>query len=130
MRSTAAELVTLAQALLFGTLLTSTERAEFLEPSRLRNGKPASSNRFSEQDRAMGDAQYGLGIHLDHTSTRDKSLIAHHTGFIAGFSAYLATHMGSQTTVACLCNVDVNPKLPFRDIRRAVFRSVLLPPNP
>lgn len=130
MRSTAAELVTLAQALLFGTLLTSTERAEFLEPSRLRNGKPASSNRFSEQDRAMGDAQYGLGIHLDHTSTRDKSLIAHHTGFIAGFSAYLATHMGSQTTVACLCNVDVNPKLPFRDIRRAVFRSVLLPPKP
>lgn len=130
MRSTAAELVTLAQALLFGTLLTSTERAEFLEPSRLRNGKPANSNRFSEQDRAMGDAQYGLGIHLDHTSTRDKSLIAHHTGFIAGFSAYLATHMGSQTTVACLCNVDVNPKLPFRDIRRAVFRSVLLPPNP
>lgn len=130
MRSTAAELVTLAQALLFGTLLTSTERAEFLEPSRLRNGKPASSNRFSEQDRAMGDAQYGLGIHLDHTSTRDKSLIVHHTGFIAGFSAYLATHMGSQTTVACLCNVDVNPKLPFRDIRRAVFRSVLLPPNP
>lgn len=130
MRSTAAELVTLAQSLLFGTLLTSTERAEFLEPSRLRNGKPANSNRFSEQDRAMGDAQYGLGIHLDHTSTRDKSLIAHHTGFIAGFSAYLATHMGSQTTVACLCNVDVNPKLPFRDIRRAVFRSVLLPPNP
>ena len=130
MRSTAAELVTLAQALLFGTLLTSTERAEFLEPSRLRNGKPASSNRFSEQDRAMGDAQYGLGIHLDHTSTRDKSLIVHHTGFIAGFSAYLATHMGSQTTVSCLCNVDVNPKLPFRDIRRAVFRSVLLPPNP
>lgn len=130
MRSTAAELVTLAQALLFGTLLTSTERAEFLEPSRLRNGKPASSNRFSEQDRAMGDAQYGLGIHLDHTSTRDKSLIVHHTGFIAGFSAYLATHMGSQITVACLCNVDVNPKLPFRDIRRAVFRSVLLPPNP
>lgn len=130
MRSTAAELVTLAQALLFGTLLTSTERAEFLEPSRLRNGKPASSNRFSEQDRAMGDAQYGLGIHLDHTSTRDKSLIVHHTGFIAGFSAYMATHMGSQTTVACLCNVDVNPKLPFRDIRRAVFRSVLLPPNP
>lgn len=130
MRSTAAELVTLAQALLFGTLLTSTERAEFLETSRLRNGKPASSNRFSEQDRAMGDAQYGLGIHLDHTSTRDKSLIVHHTGFIAGFSAYLATHMGSQTTVACLCNVDVNPKLPFRDIRRAVFRSVLLPPNP
>ena len=130
MRSTAAELVTLAQALLFGTLLTSTERAEFLEPSRLRNGKPASSNRFSEQDRAMGDAQYGLGIHLDHTSTRDKSLIVHHTGFIAGFSAYLATHMGSQTTVACLCNVDVNPKLPFRDIRRAVFRSVLLPPKP
>lgn len=130
MRSTAAELVTLAQALLFGTLLTSTERAEFLEPSRLRNGKPANSNRFSEQDRAMGDAQYGLGIHLDHTSTRDKSLIVHHTGFIAGFSAYLATHMGSQTTVACLCNVDVNPKLPFRDIRRAVFRSVLLPPNP
>lgn len=125
MRSTAAELVTLAQALLFGTLLTSTERAEFLEPSRLRNGKPANSNRFSEQDRAMGDAQYGLGIHLDHTSTRDKSLIVHHTGFIAGFSAYLATHMGSQTTVACLCNVDVNPKLPFRDIRRAVFRSVL-----
>lgn len=130
MRSTAMELVTLTQALLFGTLFTSTERAEFLSPSRLRNGKLSSTNRFSEQDRAMGDVQYGLGIHLDTSSTRDKSLIVHHSGFIGGFSAYLATHIGSKTSVACLCNVDVNPKLPFRDIRRTVFRDVLLPPNP
>lgn len=130
MRSTALELASLHQALLFGTLFTSTERAEFLAISLLRNGKPSSSNRFNEQDRVMGDAQYGLGVHLDMSSARDKSMIVHHSGFISGFSAYLATHLGSKTTVSCLCNVDANPKLPFRDIRRAVFRDVLLPARP
>lgn len=130
MRSTALELATLHQALLLGSLLTPSERAELLSPSLLRNGKPSNTNRFSEQDRAMGDAHYGLGVHLDSSSTRDRSLIVHHSGFISGFSAYLATHIQSKTTIVCLCNVDANPRLPFRDIRRATFRDVLLTAKP
>lgn len=129
MRSTALELATFHQALLFGSLLTPSERSALLAPSLLRNGKPSNTNRFSEQDRAMGDAHYGLGVHLDSSSTRDKSLIVHHSGFISGFSAYLATHIQSKTTVVCLCNVDANPQLPFRNIRRETFRDVLLLPK-
>lgn len=76
----------------------------------------------------MGDVQYGFCVNLD-SSTRDKSLIVHHNGFISGFSSYLATHMPSRLTVACLCNVDANPTLPFRDIRRLVFRDYLDAPG-
>lgn len=128
MRSTAAELVAFHRALLSGPLLTEQERAMFLAPARLRDGRLASANRFSEHDSAMGDTQYGFGVYLD-TSTRDRSLIVHHNGFISGFSAYLASHVASRTTVACLCNVDPNPKLPFRELRRTVFAAFLDPPK-
>ena len=128
MRSTASELANLHQALLFGNLLSHTERAQFLAPGRLRDGRLSSANRFSEKDRVMGDMQYGFGVNLD-TSTRDKSLIVHHNGFISGFSSYLATHIPSQLTVACLCNIDANPTLPFREIRRLVFKDYLNAPK-
>lgn len=128
MRSTASELANLHQALLFGDLLSHPERAQFLAPGRLRDGRLSSANRFSEQDRVMGDVQYGFGVNLD-TSTRDKSLIVHHNGFISGFSSYLATHVPSQLTVACLCNVGANPALPFREIRRLVFKDYLNAPK-
>ncbi len=74
----------------------------------------------------MGDTNYGFGLYLDR-STRDGSLIAHHNGFVNGYSAYLASHIDSRLTVACLCNADPNPNLPFRELRRTVFAGVLAP---
>ena len=124
MRSTASELANLHQALLFGNFLSDTEKVQFLTPGKLRDGRRSSTNRFSEHDREMGDVEYGFGVNLD-TSTRDKSLIVHHNGFISGFSSYLATHIPSELTVACLCNVDANPTLPFKEIRRLIFKDFL-----
>lgn len=72
----------------------------------------------------MGATGYGYGLLLDRT-TRDGGLIALHSGFISGFSAWLATHVPSLLTVACLCNVDPNPNLPFRQLRRTVFAQQL-----
>lgn len=128
MRSTATELARLHQALLFGDLLTPKERVEFLSPAKLKDGSLSSTNRFSEHDRMMGDTEYGFGVYLDR-STRDKSLIVQHNGFIDGFSGYLATHIPTELTVACLCNIGVNPELPFREIRHSVFKNQLLPPK-
>lgn len=126
MRSTAADLAQLHQAMLFGDLLSDAERAAVLAPARLRDGTPASARRFREEDRAMGALEYGLGVHLDATSAA-QGLLVHHHGFISGFSSYLATHLPSRRTVACLCNVEPHPRLPFREVRRAVFRDLLRP---
>lgn len=128
MRSTATELARLHQGLLFGDLLTPKERVEFLSPAKLKDGRLSSANRFSEHDRGMGDTQYGFGVYLDR-STRDKSLIVQHNGFIDGFSSYLATHVPTELTVACVCNIGVNPELPFRAIRHLVFKNQLASPK-
>jgi D-alanyl-D-alanine carboxypeptidase len=128
MRSTATELAKLHQGLLFGDLLTPTERVEFLSPAKLKDGRLSSANRFSEHDRGMGDTQYGFGVYLNR-STRDKSLIVQHNGFIDGFSSYLATHVPTALTVACVCNIGVNPELPFRKISHSVFKNQLASPK-
>ncbi|MES2127053.1 MAG: serine hydrolase domain-containing protein [Pseudomonadota bacterium] len=127
MRSNSADLARWHQALLFGDFLSGKQREIYLAPARLRDGRLSSENRFSERDRPMGATQYGFGVHLDRSST-DHGLIVHHNGFIDGFSTYLATHMPSKTTVACLCNIDQHPALPFRDIRRHVFAAYLPAP--
>jgi D-alanyl-D-alanine carboxypeptidase len=120
MRSTAADLARWHQQLQFGPFLTRAERELFLAAGTLRDGRPASAQRFSPADSAMGETQYGFGVHLDR-SGKDRGLIVHHNGFINGFSSYLATHMPSRTTIACLCNIDPHPGLPFREIRKRVF---------
>lgn len=125
MRSNAIDLTKWHQALFFSDYFSETEKSIFLAPATLRNGQLASKNRFNPQDQVMGELQYGFGVNLDR-STKDNSLIVHHNGFIDGFSSYLATHLPSKTTVACLCNIDPNPGLPFRDIRRSVFKDYLL----
>lgn len=126
MRSTAADLCRWHHALFQGDALPAAWREKMLEPGRLRNGALAGSNRFSANDKMMGDTQYGVGLMLDR-STKDGSLIAGHHGGINGFAAYLASHPSSGLGYAVLCNADTHPGLPLRDIRREVFRDVLRP---
>jgi D-alanyl-D-alanine carboxypeptidase len=124
MRSTAADLCRWHHVLFHGSLFAKSLLAEMTRPGRLRNGQLASTNRFSENDKLMGDTQYGLGLMLDN-NTIDKSLIVNHHGGINGFAAYLASHPASGLSYACLCNVDTHPGLPLRDLRRTIFRSIL-----
>ena len=124
MRSTASDLCRWHHALLEGYALPMPLAKMMTLPGRLRNGKLSSTNRFSEDDKPMGDTQYGLGLMLDNT-TLDGSLIVAHHGGINGFASYLASHPSSGLTYACLCNADTHPGLPFRDIRRQVFADIL-----
>lgn len=124
MRSTARDLCRWHDALFSGRVLSTSSLAAMTAPGKLRDGRNSNERRFSERDRAMGDAQYGLGLFLDR-STRDGSLIVQHHGGIAGFTAFLATHVPSRLTYACLCNVDGHPGLPLRGIRRSVFAHLL-----
>ena len=124
MRSTASDLCRWHHALFHSRVLPAEFAAQMTMPGRLRNGELAGTHRFSENDKAMGDTQYGLGFMLDK-ATRDKSLIVSHHGGINGFAAYLATHVPSGLSYACLCNADTHPGLPFRDIRRKVFADIL-----
>jgi CubicO group peptidase (beta-lactamase class C family) len=126
MRGTADDLCRWHAALLDGRLVNAAGLRAMLAPGRLRDGRLASAHRAREDDAAMGATEYGFGLLLDR-ATRDGSLIVQHNGFIAGYSAYLATHVPSRLTVACLCNADPNPGLPFRALRRAVFAEVLAP---
>lgn len=93
-------------------------------PGKLRNGQLASTNRFSINDKLMGATQYGLGLMLDK-ETVDQSLIVNHHGGINGFASYLASHVPTDLTLACLCNIDTHPGLPFRAARREVFGEFL-----
>ena len=124
MRSTVSDLCRWHQALLSGLALPRPLREAMTAPGKLRNGQLAGAHRFSENDRPMGDTQYGLGLMLDN-ATRDRSLIVNHHGGINGFASYLATHVPSGLGFACLCNADTNPALPFRALRRKIFEAVL-----
>lgn len=124
MRSTVPDLCRWQEALLSGKALLPALSRMMTLPGRLRNGQLSSTGRFSENDRPMGDTQYGLGLMLDN-ATRDGSLIAQHHGGINGFAAYLAAHPSSGLVYACLCNADTHPGLPLRDIRRTVFADLL-----
>lgn len=128
MRGTADDLCRWHAALLGGRVLKPASLRAVLAPARLRDGRLASAHRARAEDAPMGATEYGFGLLLDR-ATRDGSLIVQHNGFIAGFSGYLATHVPSRLTVACLCNADPNPNLPFRALRRAVFAAVLAPPR-
>lgn len=128
LRSTADDLCRWLEAVFGERGLPAEFAKQMVEPGRLRNGERASTRRFSEADRAMGETQYGLGLMLDR-GTRDQSLIVQHHGGINGFAAFAARHIPSGLSYACLCNSDTYPGLPLRDIRRAVFRDVL-PPVP
>lgn len=124
MRSTASDLCRWHHALFRGDAIPNALTKIMTVPARLRNGQLSSTNRSSQDDKPMGDTQYGVGLMLDN-ATADGSLIANHHGGINGFAAYLASHPSSELTYACLCNADTHPGLPFRDIRRTVFADLL-----
>ncbi|MBB5207878.1 serine hydrolase domain-containing protein [Chiayiivirga flava] len=124
LRSTADDLCRWLEAVFGEGGLPAEFARRMVEPGRLRNGEPASTRRFSEADRAMGDTQYGLGLMLDR-ATRDQSLIVQHHGGINGFAAFAARHVPSGLSYACLCNADTYPGLPLRDVRRTIFRDIL-----
>lgn len=124
MRSTASDLCRWQRALFEGDVLPTPFSRMMTLPGRLRSGKLSSTTRFSENDKPMGNTQYGLGLMLDN-ATLDGSLIVAHHGGVNGFASYLASHPSSGVTYACLCNADTHPGLPFRDIRRQVFADIL-----
>lgn len=126
MRSSATNLCRWHHLLFSGEFLSTVLTEKMTLPARLRNGKLASANRFSESDKPMGATEYGLGLMLDR-ATRDGSLIVNHHGGINGFASYLATHIASGLSFSCLCNVDTHPNLPFREIRRKIFMDFLPP---
>ena len=125
-RSTVSDLCAWQHAMWTGPLFDAAARALAVQPGRLRDGRLSSEARFRAEDAAMGDAQYGLGYFIDN-GARDGQPIVQHSGGIAGFASFIATHLGTGRTMACLCNVDAHPQMPYRDLRRAVFADVLKP---
>lgn len=123
-RSTARDLCLWHQSLFSGQLVSSDSLGSMIAPARLKDDRPAIEGRFDPNDNNMGDTSYGYGLLLDR-STKDGGLIAMHNGFVNGFSAYLATHLPSMMTVACMCNADPGPNLPFRQLRRTLFSRFL-----
>ena len=125
-RSTVSDLCAWQHAMWRGPLFDAAARALAVRPARLRDGRLASEARFRPEDAAMGDAQYGLGYFIDN-GARDGQPIVQHSGGISGFASFIATHLGSGRTLACLCNVEAHPQMPYRELRRAAFADVLKP---
>lgn len=123
-RTTASDLCRWHHSLLFGTFLSAGARKALVEPAKLRDGRPITKGRFDPNDNNMGETSYGYGLMLDR-STKDHGVIAMHNGFVSGFSAYLATHVPSKATVACMCNTDASQNLPFRMLRKTFFSKAL-----
>ena len=123
-RTTADDLCRWHHSLLYGNFLSAESRKALIEPAKLKDGRPITKGRFDPKDNNMGETSYGYGLMLD-CSTKGHGVIAMHNGFVSGFSAYLATHLPTSTTVACMCNADPSPNLPFRLLRKAVFSSYL-----
>lgn len=123
-RSTTDDLCRWHHALFSGTFLSQESRKALVEPATLRDGRAITQGRFNPNDNNMGETSYGYGLMLDR-STKDHGVIATHNGFVRGFSTYLATHVPSKLTVACICNADPSQDLPFRVLRKTVFAGVL-----
>lgn len=123
-RSTTHDLCRWHYSLFTGDFLTENARNAIIAPAMLSNGRPITQGRFNSSDNNMGETSYGFGLMLDR-STKNHGMIVMHNGFVNGFSSYLATHIPTSTTVACMCNVDPSSELPFRMLRKAVFSDYL-----
>ncbi len=123
-RTNADDLCRWHHSLLYGTFLSAEAREALIEPAKLKEGSPITKGRFDPNDNNMGETSYGYGLMLDR-STKNHGVIAMHNGFVSGFSAYLATHVPSKLTVACMCNADPSQNLPFRLLRKTVFSRYL-----
>lgn len=125
MRSTTRHLCRWHHALFGNRLFDAQHVRMMLTPGRLRDGRPSSSHRFSPaDDRSYGDVQYGMGLLLPPPDHGRRSVM--HYGFINGFAACLESWLDVGLTTAILCNADMGPAMPFRDLRRLV-REKLLP---
>ena len=129
MRSTADELCAWHQALFSGRLMPAAFVRQMITPGRLRDGRLSGANRHSAADAVYGETQYGMGLLLTPPSGGHRSVM--HYGFINGFAACLESFLDVGVTVAILCNGDMGPNMPFRDLRRAVVAAWLggLPPD-
>jgi CubicO group peptidase (beta-lactamase class C family) len=123
-RTNADDLCRWHHSVLYGTFLSAEARRALIEPAKLKDGRSITKGRFDPNDNNMGETSYGYGLMLDR-STKNHGVIAMHNGFVSGFSSYLATHVPSRLTVACMCNADPSQNLPFRLLRKAVFASYL-----
>lgn len=121
MRGTARALCQWHHALLSGRLFDQAHLDLMLAPGRLRDGRPASANRFSADDAHYGDTEYACGLLVTGPSDPRPSIL--HYGAISGFCAVLQTYRRDGLTFAALCNADIGPDVPFRGIRKAVVEG-------
>lgn len=124
MRSTAYDLCAWHHALFHYRLFDTAYVEMMLSPGRLRDGRLAGANRFSAQDAVYGDTQYGLGLLLPPPVRGHMDVL--HYGYINGFSACLESWPDLDTSLAVLCNADVNAALPTRVIRRLVATKLVV----
>lgn len=118
LRSTALDLCRWRQGLLSGRLFGEREIALMTTPGRLRDGRVSGAHRFSPQDAQYGEVQYACGLLVSPPDDPHPSLF--HYGYINGFACMLQTFTSQHVTLAVLCNGDVGPATPFREIRRVV----------
>ena len=123
MRSTVVDLCRWHYALLTAQLFPASFVELMMTPGRLRDGSLSGSRRFSANDAAMGDTQYGMGLLLPPSFQNHRSIL--HYGAIEGFAACLETYVDLKLTLAILCNGDNNPDLPFRAVRKIVQKQIL-----
>lgn len=118
MRANAIDLCRWHDALLGEKLFDRAHVKLMLTPGRLRDGRMSSAHRFSADDAHYGDVEYACGVLISGPSDPHPSIL--HYGAINGFAAVLQTYLGKRVTFAVLCNGDIGPDMPFRDIRKAV----------
>jgi CubicO group peptidase (beta-lactamase class C family) len=124
MRSCSGDLCRWQHELFANRLFNARWTQAMLEPGRLRDGRISGSHRFSPQDNASyGDVQYGMGLLIAPPGPQGRSV--QHYGFINGFAAVMQTWLDQGLTMAVLCNADIGPGLPFRDVRQAVTDNLL-----
>jgi CubicO group peptidase (beta-lactamase class C family) len=103
MRSTAADLLTWAAALLDGRVLRPQSLATMLEPGRLRNGQP-SSTAMSPGPAWQAPFDYGFGLAL-RRDEEGRRMIGHN-GAINGFHTYSQNFPDQRVSIVLLANAD------------------------
>jgi CubicO group peptidase (beta-lactamase class C family) len=123
MRGNATDLCLWHDALLSYRLFDRAHVNLMLTPGRLRNGRLSGTNRFSAEDAHYGDVEYACGLLISGPSEENANIL--HYGVINGFAAVLQTYTKKRVTFSVLCNADIGPALPFREVRKAVVSRYL-----
>ncbi|MDO8313099.1 MAG: serine hydrolase domain-containing protein, partial [Sideroxyarcus sp.] len=122
MRSTTADLCQWSAALHGNQLFDARYVEEMRSPGRLRDGRLSAQRRFSANDAGYGDTSYAMGLLISGPSAPVPSLM--HYGAINGYAAFLEYFPVHDLTVAVLCNGDMAPAMPFREIRKAIRSNI------